>query len=118
MRIADRVSEMIKRYGSTVVINNNGRRIRTKAFVQPLRHKNRVYMGEQLRLEGIEKRDKYLYIGPAKLPLAENISVIETQDNKYIVKRRETYCVMDSKVYEWAILSLYGELTEDDYESD
>lgn len=118
MSIADRVLAIINRYGSCVVIDNNGRKARARAFVQPLRHKNKIYMGEQHRPEGIEKKDRYLYIGLPSVPLTENISVIETQGNKYIVKRREAYYVMNKKVYEWAILSLYGEQTEDDYESD
>lgn len=118
MGIFDSVTETINRYGSSVKIKNNGQTVNTKAFVQPLRYKNKIYVGGEYHLLGYNRTDKSLYIGLPRYPLTENSSVIEMQNNKYIVKRCEIYYLKDYPVYVWAILQPYGDDLEDDYESD
>ena len=117
MGIFDYVSETIKRYGCNVSIENKGFCVKTKAFVEPLRYKNRVYVGGEYHHLGFRKTEKYLYVGCPENKLEANSCVIEMQNNKYIVKRCETYYVKDNPIYVWAILESYGELLEDDYES-
>ena len=118
MSLLSCVDREIGRYGSTVTINQGGNRISTRAFLEPLRYRNKIYIGGEYRTLGLLRREKYLYVGKSIHRLVENKSVIETQDNKYIVKRCETYFVKDTPVYEWAILVPYGEEREDDYDSD
>ncbi len=118
MGIISSVGETIKRYGCFVTISNGDDCIDTRAFIEPLRYKNRVYVGGQYHHLGYKRTEKYLYIGPPEFPLIENSSVIELHDNKYIVKRCEIYYVKDLPVYVWAILQPYGSALEDDYESD
>lgn len=90
----------------------------TKAFIEPLRYKNKVYVGGQYHIVGLNQTEKYLYIGPPEYRLIENASVIEMNSEKYIVKRCELYYVRDFPLYVWAILQPYGKLLEDEYESD
>ena len=89
-----------------------------KDYVQ--RHPNiddgRIYIGGEYRSVGMYNREKYLYVGKCDYPLKENESVIESHGNKYIVKRRETFYVKDTPVYEWAILVPCGEEAEDEYD--
>ena len=118
MSIFNCIGETIKKYGSTVKVKNGTQSINTKAFVEPLRYKNKIYIGGQCRSLGFYKSERYLYVGPAEHALTAESSVIETQGAKYIVKRSETYCVKDSPIYEWAILSPYGEVLEDEYDAD
>lgn len=118
MSIFDSVAVTINRYGSSIKIVDSGSEVKTKAFIQPLRYKNKVYVGEQYRLLGADRTDKYLYIGLPQNKLIENSSVIEMQNSKYIVKRCEVYYVKDNPIYMWAILGSCGEDLEDDYESD
>lgn len=118
MSIFDSVRETIKRYGSSISIDNNGETVNAKAFVEPLRYKNRIYIGGEYHRLGFRKTEKYLYIGDTKYELVADTSVIDLKGNKYIVKRCETYYVKDCPVYIWAILLPYGEVLEDDYESD
>ena len=118
MSIFNSVGETIKRYGSKVKIEHNGDTVNTSAFVEPLRYRNRIYIGGQYHVLGRNRREKYLYIGSANHRLVENKSVIETHGNKYIVKRSETYYIKDFPLYEWAILTPFGARAEDDYESD
>lgn len=119
MGIFNSVCETIKRYGSTVtILDKGGKSTKTKAFVEPLRYKNKIYIGGQYHLLGLSENEKYLYIGLPENTLTANSSVIETHGRKYIVKRRETYYVTDSPVYVWAILAPFSQALEDDYESD
>ena len=118
MGIFDTVSETIKRYGCRIMIENNGKRVPAKAFIEPLRYKNKVYVGGEYHVLGFNSTEKYLYIGPVDFPLTVNSSVIQMKNNKYIVKRCETYYVKDCPIYVWAILLPYGNALEDDYESD
>lgn len=121
MGIFDSVAETINRYGSSVKIfagGYGGNYADARAFVQPLRYKNRIYVGGEYHRLGYSKTDKYLYIGLPKYELTENHSVIEAHKNKYIVKRCEMYYLKDNPVYVWAILQAYGDDLEDDYESD
>lgn len=117
MSIFAAVEETINRYGNSIRIRENGRNVNTKAFVEPLRYKNKVYVGGEYHRLGLRKSEKYLYIGLPCFDLTENRSVIEMKSRKYIVKRCETYYVKDRPVYVWAILLPYGAELEDDYES-
>jgi hypothetical protein len=118
MRIFESVSETIKRYGSLVEITTDGKVLKKRAFVEPLRYKNKVYVGGKYQLLGYDRSEKYLYVGLSDVQLCENSSVIQLKDNKYIVKRCETYYLKDYPIYVWAILQPCGDDLEDDYESD
>jgi hypothetical protein len=118
MSIFKSITDTIKKYGNNVKIISNENSFLTNAFIEPLRYKNRIYVGGEYRLLGYSRTERYLYVGPADIVLSENSSVIEMQDNKYIVKRCEIYYVKDNPIYVWAILLPCGEKLEDDYESD
>ncbi len=118
MGIFNSVSDTINRYGCSVKIRTSGAECNTKAFIEPLRYKNKVYVGGEYRLLGFDRTEKYLYIGLPENVLAENSSVIEMQNSKYIVKRCEVYYLKDYPIYMWAILGTCGDDLEDDYESD
>ncbi len=118
MSIIAAVGETIKRYGCSVKLVTGEKTVNTKAFVEPLRYKNKVYVGGQYHRLGFKRSEKYLYIGSPEFKLSENLTVIEMNGQKYIVKRCETYYADDRSVYVWAILLPYGTALEDDYESD
>lgn len=117
MGIISSISETIERYGGIVNIETNGKRLSSKGFVEPLRYKNKIYIGGEYHRLGFRRTEKYLFVGPSDVDLCENESVIETQGNKYIVKRCEKYFVKDIPIYMWAILVPFGSGLEDDYES-
>ncbi len=118
MSIYKMVSDTIKRYGGSVNIVQDGKIIKSCAFVELLRLKNRIYVGNRRRELGFDRTEKYLYIGLPENPLVENSTVIETAERKYIVNRCEIYYVNDIPVYMWAVLKACGDDLEDDYESD
>ncbi len=118
MGILNSVAAMINRYGSAVTINNGGEITQTRAFVQPIRYKNKIYIGGRRHVLGAYSNEKYLYIGKPSDQIVEDVSVIECAGNKYIVKRQETFLTGDEPVYVWAILIAYTEQMEDEYDSD
>lgn len=117
MSIIKAVDETIKRYGCSLSVCDNNSRLNTKAFIEPLRYKNEIYIGGKKHILGNSQNRRYLYVGLSDIKLNQNATVIEFRNNKYIVKRSETYFISDCPVYVWAILVPYGERTEDDYES-
>ena len=118
MSLMGAVSNSIAKYGGDVSVTQNGQRVRTRAIVEPLRYKNRIFIGGEQRSLGSLNRERYLYIGQPDVPLCANASVIESVGGKYSVKRCETYYVQDRPVYVWAILKPFGALREDDYDAD
>lgn len=118
MNLLGAVGAAIEKYGASVRIDTNGALTEGKAFVEPLRYRNRIYIGGQYHLAGMDRKEKYLYIGTVKNALTEDQTVVEANGAKYIVKRSELYYAGDVPVYVWAILQLCGEALEDEYEAD
>lgn len=118
MKIISSVASMIDKYGNSVVIHGGKDDVSTKAFVEPLRYKNKIYIGGRKHALGMFNSEKYLYIGKPGDRLVEDVSVVECGEDKYIVKRQETYRVCGEAVYVWAVMTRHRELTEDEYDSD
>lgn len=116
MSINKMVSDTIKRYGTSVSISENEKNVKSYAFVEPLRYRNKIFVGNRYRLLGFDRTEKYLYVGLPENILTEKSTVIETAERKYIVNRCEMYYVNDSPVYMWAILKACGDNLEDDYD--
>ena len=118
MSMLNAVISSIDRYGGDVTVSRGTSSVKGRGFVEPLRYRNKIYIGGEQRHLGFMKREKYLFIGTPDLPLEENSSVIEAACGKYIVKRCERYYVQDNPVYTWAILVPFGDRREDDYDTD
>lgn len=117
MSIIDSVAAMINRHGSSVIIHNGETAVNTRAFVEPLRYRNKIYIGGRHHELGIYNNEKYLFIGKPSDNIAEDESIIECGGEKYIVKRMELYRVGDRAVYIWAIMTRYREEMEDEYDT-
>ena len=60
MSLLNCVDGEIGRYGSAVTICQDGRRVEARAFVEPLRYRNKIYIGGECRPLGALRREKYL----------------------------------------------------------
>ena len=118
MSMMNAVISSISKYGGDVTVSQGSTRVRGRGIVEPLRYRNKIYIGGEQRHLGFMKRERYLFIGTPDFELVENRSVIEAVSGKYIVKRCERYFVRDNAVYTWAIMVPFGERREDDYDSD
>jgi hypothetical protein len=116
MSVQNVVAQSIRKYGGSVIIQNGSEKTGGKAFIEPLRYRNKIYVGGELHSLGTLRREKYLFIGTPDSELFEDVTVIESGSRKYIVKRCELYYVGDSPIYVWAILAEYGQKAEDDFD--
>lgn len=98
----------IFKFGSTVWLENNGwRSERYKAYLQPVRYKNKVYLEGDFTEIGVNKNDVYIYLGPANHDLAQGnngLEVVDVNYNRYIIDRSEKVTVDDKVCYIWAVL--------------
>lgn len=82
-----------------------------KAFIQPLRYKNKMYLGGNYLPPGYADGGHYLYIGGPKqrIDLAPFDTVVRTAAESYAVKKAEKVCLKDEVLYVWAVLQRYTE---------
>ena len=118
MGMLNSVTAMIDRYGNSVTVKNGGINVKTRAFVEPLRYKNKIYIGGRYHPLGGYDNEKYLYIGKPSIALGEEATVVECAGESYVVKRAELYRVSDTPVYARAILARSNGRMEDEYDSD
>lgn len=118
MSIFSSAKGIIERYGLEITVEQKSVIKHTKAFIQPLRYNSKYYGFGEHHKTGFLRTERYLYIGPPDIQLISGESVIESLGHKYIVKRAEIYRAQGCCVYTWAILTLCGEVLEDEYEAD
>lgn len=117
MSISAYIKTALRRYGNTVTIRRNGRTGVTKAFVQPLRRRHRLYINDKVIPAGYFDNAYKLYIGDCRHRFSYGDDTLVTCMGKsYTVVTSEDFAVGDEDVYHWAILSPMKELKEDDYD--
>lgn len=104
MKISNAVIKSIEQYGDTIQIITDDEKINTKAFIEPLRYRQKLHIGGEYHNLG--KGNKYLYVGNPYYKLTENKTIILHKDNKYLVKKAECYITNDIAMYVWAVLKL------------
>ena len=104
LNIMPSVIKSIQTYGEDVTVINDDNKVSTRAFVEPLRYRNKIYIGGEYRTLGMKHSEKYLYVGVPDVTLVENKTIIKRKDNEYLVKRVERYYVKEQIAYTWAIL--------------
>lgn len=114
MKIYGTVDKLIDKYGMEVLVDNT----KTKAFIQPLRYNARYYGTTERKVAGVVITKRFLYIGKPDIRLICDKSVIQTADDKYIVRRYDIHKMGERGVYTYAVLAPCGEVLEDEYESD
>ncbi len=102
-----RIHHNFEKYGTTVQISYNGEKYEGKAFISPLRYKNRVYIDNAYLEAGIADGGRYTYVGPPDLRLdkMDSSAVVTIDDEEYCIRKAEIYLSGDEALYVWAILS-------------
>ncbi len=106
------VINMIDKFGKSIEVwPKNNDIIYTKAFIQPLRYKDQMYMGGKCIDIGYLNGNSYLYIGNKnlRLDLYPFNTLIKTAEENYVVKRAQAVYIGDDILYVWAILQVYVE---------
>ena len=104
LNVMPSVIKSIQIYGEDVTVINDADTVLARAFVEPLRYRNKIYIAGEYRTLGMKYSEKYLYIGIPDITLVENKTIIKRKDNEYLVKRVERYYVKEQIAYTWAIL--------------
>ena len=117
MRAQKTFRSILRRYGSTVTIRQNGRTETANAFVQPLRRRHRLYINDKVLPAGYFDNAYKLYIGDCSHRFESGDgTVITCMGVPYTVVTVEEFAVGDEGIYIWAILFPKKELKEDDYD--
>ena len=98
------VIKSIQTYGEDITVINDDNKVSTRAFVEPLRYRNKIYIAGEYRTLGMKYSEKYLYIGIPDITLVENKTIVKRKNNEYLVKRVERYYVGEQIAYTWGIL--------------
>lgn len=111
MMEVDKVNNIIKNYGQFVEVTIYGQQTdisKTRAFIQPLRYRNKAdFLGEHTEL-GATNSEQYLYIGPADIDIKEYPvkTIVSTDKSNYLVKKTVDYYFGDRLLYKRALLQL------------
>ena len=105
-------SNFIDKFGRSVrVLSGNGTPVTTKAFIQPLRYKDKSYLGGKSMDMGYLNEKNYLYIGHSnvRLDLYPFNTKLETDEESYVVKRAQAVYLGEDVLYVWAIIQVFVE---------
>ena len=85
-----------------------------RAFISPLRYKNKMYLYGVNTEIGYNPQGHYLYIGPPDpdLTVAEDGAYLTCGNEKYRIDRAEKVYKGDEVFYMWAIIRVIVELEE------
>ena len=115
MRMSSYLDRALRKFGNTVHICRNGRTEVSKAFVQPLRRRHRLYINDRYIPAGYFDNRYLLYIGSPDLPLDDGMRVT-CKNTEYTVVTSEIFTAHDEDIYVWAILMPESTGKEDYYD--
>lgn len=78
-----------------------------RAFLQPLRYKNKMYLEGTYTVLGKDPNSLYLYIGSVKHDVTrvpKGTRVTDADGKQYLIQRTEKVCRGEAPYYFWAIL--------------
>lgn len=108
MTYAQKVKKYIDEYGRFVQYSQDGNAYTDpyKAFVQPLRYKNKMYLDGKHSEIGYIDTSYYLYIGPAEVNVLDNdiSSRLKIGDKVYNFTHTEVISIGEEAVYVWAVI--------------
>lgn len=108
------ITPIIDSYGRTASFHSkSGKKLADmKAFISPLRYKNKMYLYGVNTEIGYNSQGHYLYIGPPTpdLTAAEDGSYVTCGGEKYRVDRAEKVYKGDEVFYIWAIIRVIVEV--------
>ena len=101
-----RMYQSLQNYGNDITVCDGSQTYSGKAFIAPLRYKNRVYIGNKFTESGINDGGRYSYIGPPdiRLDMMDSNTVVLFNGEEYCVKRAELFVCKNTPIYMWAVL--------------
>ena len=105
--ISTTIAQLFENHGTNITVTKGVDEKTVKAFIQPLRYKNKMYVDGNFLPAGYINGGHFLYIGPPTVSLNKNphAYTLKTNDEEFVVKRAEKYTYRNSDIYIWAILT-------------
>ena len=108
MNYAKIVKSYIDEFGRDVNYSEDGENYTPtyKAFIQPLRYKNKMYLDGKHSEIGYIDTSYYLYLGPADVDVMNNnlSSRLKIDQDLYNFTHAEIIKIRDDALYVWAII--------------
>lgn len=101
------VDELFCTLGEDIKVSIDGKMTQTKALIQPMRYKNKMYLEPERTELGFKDSECFLYLGPAEQDFTgkESSTVIESADRCYKVSRADRIALGGITQYIWAVLA-------------
>ena len=100
---------VIDRIGEEVITDIWGEQVKSKAFIQPMRYKNKLYVDMKITELGFNDTECFLYLGPADVDFtgSERHTTVHSLSGKrsYNVSRADKISVGGEVLYIWAVLT-------------
>lgn len=110
--------ELFERLGTDIVLRLHSGDFETKALIQPMRYKNKLYVEMRNTELGLNDTECFLYLGPAKYDFTgyEKKTAVFTANGEraYNVSRADRITIGEETMYIWAVLT--PRLKEDQYD--
>lgn len=106
-------SEIFGKYARPVSIHDASTVKTCRAYIQPLRYKNKMYLDGIYTEIGFNSQGHYLYIGPPEPDLTQlsDSGYISADGTHYRIDRAERVFMGDEIFYIWAIIRTIVEVT-------
>lgn len=107
MNFKKSVEMFFDKVGSKVAVNIDSVKYDITAVIEPMRYKNKMYIGLNPNELGLIDNECYLYLGPAKPDFAgrEQGVIVTFGDRSYNVLRADRISYANETVYIWAVLT-------------
>lgn len=100
----------LEKYGQSITVTNGQEGFEGKAFIQPVRYKNKQYLDHTVSSAGLNELSNYLYIGKPEYEIGNMSNALINSCGKcFYVINSDMVFVGDAPLYEWAILRVYHE---------
>ena len=96
------VDGILRKYGSSITLEQSGGTVAVKGFFQPVRSKSLQSINYMASPLGEISRGQHVYIGPADTPVAVG-DVLRIGSGSYVFRRVEPYCYGEEQVYIWGL---------------
>ncbi len=104
------VNTLLGRYGCEVSLSPDGTTVGRpyRAFVQPLRYKNKMYLEGTRTRVGYTDQSYYLYVGPGSVDVTDLPAgaLLRMNGQAYYFSHAEAVRLSNETIYMWAILRL------------
>lgn len=100
------INSLFDKYARTVEVRDGTKTKTCKAFIQPLRYKNKMYLDGIYTEIGFNSQGHYLYIGPPEpdLTVLSDSGYISADGTDFRIDRAERVYMGEEVFYIWAII--------------